>query len=267
MDSFSSYHNGGQNREQDYQKLTQTIGSSIEKISHNVSSMQRMITQIGSHQDSRELRKQLYSIQHYTQQLVKDTNGYIKDLGNVPPAALASEQRERKLQRDRLQDEFTSTLNMFQGALRSAAHKEKEIVNKAKVQAYGDPFAGGPRRDQQLIELQDSNVNKQQLQLQEEEDLEMLREQELAINKLERDIVDVNQIFKELGAMVHEQGEIVDSIEASVERTNNYVSDGAQQLRQAHTYKNKVMKKKCILAIIAAVVLTVIILIIVYSVK
>ncbi|KAB0797599.1 hypothetical protein PPYR_08592 [Photinus pyralis] len=267
MDSFSSYHNGGQNREQDYQKLSQTIGSSIEKISHNVSSMQRMITQIGSHQDSRELRKQLHSIQHYTQQLVKDTNGYIKDLSNIPPAALASEQRERKLQRDRLQDEFTSTLNMFQAALRSAAHKEKEIVNKAKVQAYGDPFAGGPRRDQQLIELQDSNVSKQQMQLQEEEDLEMLREQEIAINKLERDIVDVNQIFKELGAMVHEQGEIVDSIEASVERTNNYVSDGAQQLRQAQTYKNKVMKKKCILAIIAAVVLTVIILIIVYSVK
>lgn len=83
-----------------------------------------------------------HSIQHYTHQLAKDTNGYLKDLSNVPPALSQSEQRQRKMQRERLQDEFTSTLNAFQGAQRSAAQKEKDQVNKAKVQAYGDPFSG-----------------------------------------------------------------------------------------------------------------------------
>lgn len=61
MDSFS-YQNGGQNRDQDFQKLSQTIGTSIQKITQNVSSMQRMVNQIGTHQDSPELRKQLYVI-------------------------------------------------------------------------------------------------------------------------------------------------------------------------------------------------------------
>ncbi|KAF2902600.1 hypothetical protein ILUMI_03578 [Ignelater luminosus] len=266
MESFSSYHNGGQNREQDYQKLAQTIGTSIQKISQNVSSMQRMINQIGTHQDSRELRKQLHSIQHYTQQLVKDTNGYIKDLSTAPMAPTQSEQRQRRMQRERLQDEFTSTLNMFQAAQRSAAQKEKEQVNKAKAQVYGDMFSGGFKRDQQLIELQDSSsARQQQMQLQEEQDLEALQEQEQAIRQLESDINDVNQVFKELGALVHDQGEIVDSIEASVERTENYVSEGAQQLRQANTYKNKIRKKKLILAIIAAVILAVIIIIIIWK--
>lgn len=46
------------------------------------------------------------------------------------------------MQKERLQDEFTSTLNVFQAAQRSAAHKEKEQYNKAKIQAYGDPLAG-----------------------------------------------------------------------------------------------------------------------------
>lgn len=46
------------------------------------------------------------------------------------------------MQRERLQDEFTSTLNSFQGVQRKAAQKEKEQVNKAKSQVYGDPFAG-----------------------------------------------------------------------------------------------------------------------------
>lgn len=77
MDAFSSYQNGSQIKEQDFEKLSQTIGTSIQKISQNgvslfvfnfllnlifpilVSSMQRMVNQIGTHQDSPELRKQL----------------------------------------------------------------------------------------------------------------------------------------------------------------------------------------------------------------
>ena len=51
------------------------------------------------------------------------------------------------------------------------------------------------------------------------------------------DISDVNQIFKELGAMVHEQGEVIDSIEASVEKTEIFVSEGTGQLRQASNYQ------------------------------
>lgn len=107
-----------------------------------VSYMKRMVNQIGTHQDSPELRKQLHSIQHYTQQLSKDTNGYIKELNALPAAPSQSEQRQRKMQRERLQDEFTSTLNSFQAAQRSAAQKEKEQIDKAKAQVYGDPFAG-----------------------------------------------------------------------------------------------------------------------------
>lgn len=44
------------------------------------------------------------------------------------------------MQKERLQDEFAATLNMFQAAQRSTAQKEKEQVNKAKAQAFGDPF-------------------------------------------------------------------------------------------------------------------------------
>lgn len=79
------------------------------------------------------------------------------------------------------------------------------------------------------------------------------------------DINDVNQIFKELGSLVHEQGEIVDSIEANVERTENYVGQGVQQLFQASQLKNKVRRKKLYLALILAIIVTVIILIIVLT--
>ncbi|XP_018336073.1 syntaxin-7 [Agrilus planipennis] len=268
MENFSSYQNSSQGREQDFQKLSEKIGSSIQKISQNVSSMQRMINQIGTHQDSRDLRTQLHTIHQYTQQLVKDTIGYIKELNAIPPVSIQSEQRQRKMQKERLQDEFTSTLNAFQAAQRKAAQKEKEEVNKVKAQAMGDPISSF-KKDPQLIELQGGNVNKfqQQVQMQDESELESLQEQERAIRQLETDINDVNQIFKELGAMVHEQGGIVDSIEASVESTQDYVSQGTQQLREASNYKNKIRKRKLILAIILGVILTIIVIIIIWQAK
>ncbi|XP_044732024.1 syntaxin-7 [Chrysoperla carnea] len=266
--AFSSYHNGGGTREQDSQKLAQTIGTSVQKISQNVSSMQRMVNQLGTPQDTQELRTQLHQIQHYTQQLAKDTSGNLKDLSNLPPPANPSEQRQHKMQRERLADEFTASLNSFQNTQRMAAQKEKEQMQKTKINAgLNEPYLGGIKPKQnQLIELQDNQMQRQK-QIQEEVNLQILQQQEQSIRQLESDISDVNQIFKELGALVHEQGEIVDSIESSVERTEVFVQEGVQQLRQASTYQNKLRKKKFFCALLGAIVLSIIVTFVVLELK
>lgn len=51
------------------------------------------------------------------------------------------------------------------------------------------------------------------------------------------DIVDVNTIFKELATMVHEQGDLIDSIEANVESAQMRVEEGTSQLAQASAYQ------------------------------
>ncbi|KAJ4427068.1 hypothetical protein ANN_26867 [Periplaneta americana] len=133
--------------------------------------------------------------------------------------------RQWKMQKERLADEFTSALNLFQATQRKAAQKEKEQMQRVRANSgLGDPF-GGSRYSEQLIELQD-NTGQQDAQMMDEMNLQMLEEQEQAIRQLESDISDVNQIFKELGAMVHEQGEVIDSIEASVEKTEVFVNEG-----------------------------------------
>nr|CAD7404233.1 unnamed protein product [Timema poppensis] len=259
--SFSSYHNGGPGREKDFQKLAQTIGTSIQKISQNVLSMQKMVIQLDTPQDTQELRNQLHQIQHYTQQLAKDTSANLKDLSSLPAPMSTSEQRQWKMQKERLADEFTSALNTFQATQRRAAQKEKDQMQRVRANSgLNDPknkedifvdvisfiffsvilFSSGlgGRYTDQLIELQDSNTGSQQQdQMMDEMNLQLLEEQEQGIRQLESDISDVNQIFKELGAMVHEQGEVIDSIEAHVEKTEVFVSEGNTQLRQASTYQ------------------------------
>ncbi len=72
--------------------------------------------------------------------------------------------------------------------------------------------------------------------------LTQLREREAALHKLENDITDVNMIFKDLAVMVHDQGEIIDSIESNVEQVQIRVNDANSHLIEAK--KNQV--KNCI---------------------
>lgn len=74
------------------------------------------------------------------------------------------------------------------------------------------------------------------LQIEEEVDIEMLQEREQAIRKIESDIVEVNQIFKDLATMVHEQGEVIDSIEANIETATVQIHEGTNQLIKASDY-------------------------------
>ncbi|KAL0851698.1 hypothetical protein ABMA28_000024 [Loxostege sticticalis] len=244
-----------------FQRLSSTIASNIKKISQNVSSMSKMVNQLQTPQDSQELRNQLRQIQNYTQKLVKDTSSLLMELMRLP-----AEHPAARLTRDRLSDEYMATLNAFQTTQRSAAQKSKEDVKKVKAQSFniGDAFAtGGGNTDQQLVEMSDTNLRKQeQITRQTERELLELEEREQDIRQLESDIKDVNQIFKELGQIIHEQGAVVDSIESCVEYASQNVESATQELRQAATYKNKLRKKKVYIAIILAIIICIILIIV-----
>ena len=210
-----------------------------------VSSMQRMIAQIGTPQDNQQLQTQLHQIQHYTGQLAKDTSTHLHDLSNGVSTLSQSEQRQWRLQKERLHNDFTKALNGFQAAQRTAAQKEKDVIKRARgAQAGG---LAGPNQGRNLIDIeegqggqgqsQEEQQRRQQMLIQEEYDMEQLQERERSIRQLESDILDVNTIFKDLATLVHDQGEMIDSIEANVESTHVRVQEGTEHLRQAETYK------------------------------
>ncbi|CAD7002306.1 syntaxin-7 [Ceratitis capitata] len=262
--------------ETDFQRLAQTIATSIQKILQNVSTMQRMVNQFNTPQDSPDLKKQLHQIMTYTHQLVSDTNNHLKEVDKC-------KERHLKIQRDRLVDEFTAALTAFQALQRKTVDIEKNAVRQARSHSYniskppgtnssnGSGGTSGSNNSGSFFEdnffNRKSNQSQQQTQMQEEIDLQALEEQERQIRELEENIVGVNEIYKKLGAMVYEQGLTVDSIESSVEQTSVFVSQGAENLRKASSYKNKLRKKKLILAGILGVVLFIIIMIIVFEFK
>jgi t-SNARE complex subunit (syntaxin) len=269
--SYSSYHAAGATSSHgmtsDFLRLMQVVSTNIHKINQNVSQMQRMISQIGSQMDNPELRDKLHQIQHYTNQLAKETSQHTKDLAHLPQVALTpSEQRQRRVQKERLMNEFTAALSNFQSAQRLEKEREKECVDRSRH--LSDPFADEPpSSDAQLLIPSDGPAELRQNQsvMMEDVDMELLQDQEQAIRKLEEDIVAVNQIFKDLGVLVHEQGDMIDSIEANIENASVSVTQGTEQLRQARNHQLKVRRRKFCIALV--VIITVIIVSIIIGVS
>ncbi|KAM9798426.1 syntaxin-12 [Neosynchiropus ocellatus] len=267
-----SYVRAGGSRSQprDFSSLLQTCSANIQKISQNTAQIKNLLTQLGTREDSPELQEKLQQLQHYTNQLAKETNTHLKELGSLPSPVSPSEQRQQKLQKERLMNDFSATLNNFQVVQRSAAEKEKESVVRARAgsRAMGD----GQNTDEQLVSFEkEDDWGLEQTQTQEaditEEDLELIRERETNIKQLEADIMDVNQIFKDLAVMIHDQGDMIDSIEANVESAEVHVERGASQLQKAAYYQRKSRKRMCILAMVLSLVLVILIIIIWQALK
>ena len=263
MDNFSkSYQNGRSQRETDLQGLVQNIAINIQKILQNVSSIQRMMVQLGTPQDNQQLQNQLHQVQHFTGKLAKDTTKNLQDLVTGVSTLSPSEQRIWRLQKERLQSDFTRALNNFQDTQRLVAKKEKELLQKARNAPSNLQSIQGQKN---LIDIEDGyghhqgEVQKyQQIQLQEHVDLEQLQERQRAFNQLESDILDVNTIFKDLAMLVHDQGDMIDSIEANVESTHVTVQDATEQLRHAENYQTRARKKKLFIGLVSFIIIVII---------
>jgi len=268
MSTYSSTQQTGNNANSEalFQKHSQTIATSIQKILQNVSTMNRMVNQIGTVQETNDLRPQLHQIRTYTQQLVKDTDGILKDLVNN------NNDRHLKIQRERLVDEFTTALTSFQAVQRKTVEVEKKAVQAARASNIKIPKPPGSynsqNSNQSIFENNFvDNKGPTQIQMQDDANLLALEEQERTIRELEENIVGVNEIYKKLGALVYEQGLVVDSIESSVEQTSVFVTEGTDQLRKASQYQTKLRKKKLFIAIIIVIVLAILITLICWQTK
>ena len=165
----------------DFNRNAANVATNIQKLVQNVSSMQRMLVHVDSQGDG--LRQQLSQLQHYTGQLARDTADQLKLLADTQPVGDPG----AKIQRERLQEEFTRALDNFQRVQREAVDKERQKLEAVKqdseVSALPGPGEVG-------------RAGRTQMMLEEEDRLKELEERERSMRQLESDITDVNTIFK-----------------------------------------------------------------------
>ncbi|XP_064475113.1 syntaxin-12-like [Ornithodoros turicata] len=237
-----------------FRSLSRAIGDNIQKISGNVASMRHR----WSFAPGISLQSNLLAD---TSALAKETTSMLKSLSLLRGA----DERQQRLLREKLTNDFSNVLHDF----RSFQREQIESESARKIPRMSlNPFAEEPET---LIELNPFASQRLDHGLQsltdQDDDLELLRERERSIRQLESDIVDVNTIFNELSSMVHEQGEMIDSIEANVENTSLSVEHGMQQLAMASRHQQKARRKKFCFSIFCIVLVAIIIALIALSFK
>ncbi|KAI8839516.1 t-SNARE [Chytriomyces cf. hyalinus JEL632] len=197
-----------------------------------------------------------------TRDMIKQTGADLKSLV-IPENSSHFEGRQHKMAQQKLQKDFESVLSRFQDVSKLAAKKSREYVQKARN--YQQQHAHGH-------DDHDENENApllQQQQLQDQEALDaeveynesLILEREQDLQNIERNIVEVNEIFRDLGTIVGEQQFVLDHIESNVGSVAVNMEGATGELRIAAERQKAAQSRMCCLYTILGTVGVVVILV------
>lgn len=163
-----------------------------------------------------------------------------------------------------LSTDFRRSQNSYLRKLNSREERSKQYFDTAldqdfpqgadwEVDNIDQQFGLGPMA---------GSLAQQQLLLLEEDNTRMAAQREHEVRQIFKSIVDLNEIFKDLGHMVADQGTVLDRIDYNIEQCQIQVHQGYQQLQKADNYQKKNRKMVCIL-VLASVTLILFILFII----
>ncbi|KAL3089557.1 hypothetical protein niasHS_006941 [Heterodera schachtii] len=226
--------------------VVQKISLNIQQLSQFVQNLNQLIEKIGGAEDNERTRNATNDLVHKSNELSHNTNQMLKDL-----IESSQENRALRVQSERLMNDFMAVLNRLQASKRKAAAREKTQIKSVTVedeQLHGRMGADDP-------------IQMRQLQQKHRMNLDEIRERQEALSALEQDIGDINQIFKDLAHLVHDQGEMVDSIEANIEHASIHVQQANTSVAQAVHYQAKARQKKLMIYAFCIFVLLVLFLV------
>uniref|UniRef100_A0A1I7T198 t-SNARE coiled-coil homology domain-containing protein n=1 Tax=Caenorhabditis tropicalis TaxID=1561998 RepID=A0A1I7T198_9PELO len=210
----------------------------IQNLNQQVIQLESFISHLSDSRATGQRERELFNRKaHDAQELSKQTNALLKKL-----VVMSNSDKNLRGVRERLQNEYIGVLNRLQASQRKAAQTEKAGMVAAEMDAQ----AARDASDQDVYGNQ-GRSGQLQMTAQQQGNLAEMKERQSALHQLEQDIGDVNAIFAELANIVHEQGDMVDSIEANVEHAQIYVEQGAQNVQQAVYYNQKARQKKLLL--------------------
>ncbi|KIR96752.1 syntaxin 7 [Cryptococcus deuterogattii 2001/935-1] len=253
---------GAPDQDTAFTALKDSVSIQIFKIQSNVQGIQRLVDKLGGNADGDNLRTSLHNLTEATRDMVKRSTLDVKKLAAYPAGG---ELATRKPIQTKLSKEFTNAITAFQRVQKLSAEKQRLYVEnqKRKVnklveeseEAHDEP-RGSVELEQVQTQQQVQHVSAQELEFQET----LIAEREAEIREIESGIHELNDIFRDLGTMVVEQGGLIDNIESNVISVARDSSSAAEELTTAHEYQRKAGKRMVCLLIILAIVAAVILL-------
>ncbi|XP_074660119.1 syntaxin-7-like [Tubulanus polymorphus] len=261
-----------QSRIGNYERLHDQLSSNIFQINTNTTSLERLLSQIGSKNDTPQHREKLHEQQQRTNRIIAETLSTLKASQKIPGAT-----SQQKMNLTRLNSQFRETVERYNRIQKNVAERIRSCKPLVKKQsesgqliAIDSPVGWNDEDNDRQNFFEQEEKRQAQIQAENDQiamDVELAQEREQQIKQLEGDILDINEVFKDLANLVYEQGDTIESIEANVTRAADDVHEGGKQLHQASEYQKKYRKKLCIFVAIVAIIAAIVITIVVVEVK
>ncbi len=171
-------------------------------------------------------------------------------------------QASQKYTQQKLWREFQASGSEFQIIQRLALEKQQASASAARtaVDSHDSSQAYSDSPSQQQSQLQDQ----EQLRMASQDEVDfqesLIVERESEIRNIEQSVGELNELFRDVAHIVHEQGAQLDSIDANVQNVVGDTREADIELRSASRYQKSARSKACCLLLILAVVLVIIIL-------
>lgn len=272
------------------QSLSQNeLDAIIHKTSQQLQSFGSLISQfdsqkrlVGSKRDTSQLRGNIDeltrkisdlegAIQHLVLNLSSLVNKKLNAPKKTPDADDDNEQSENTLQvtnrqiviKERLVNEFNDLHKQFQTSVKQYNDKKTQYTVKDTVpETERTPLLATENEDSytqdqvQVQQQEQDQINETELQYH----MLLTEERNREINQISEGILEVNSIFKDLGELVNQQGEQLDTIEDNILQLHGNTQQADRELTKAHEYQKSKSKWTCILLVALCIFVLVVVL-------
>ncbi|KAK0263300.1 SNAP receptor [Friedmanniomyces endolithicus] len=239
----------------EFQQYTTQLSDQLFALTANISKLSNQIGLLGTKRETDRVRERV-------QDLLSETGDSFKDVGEGlrKVAAWHDLGPSQKYTQGKLNQEFKASLTEFQGLQRQALEKQRASATAAKaaLDQDGDSLTATTDAGQQQLQQQEAPRLANQDEVEYQETLIQTRETE--IQQIENSVSELNELFRDVAHMVHDQGGQLDVISENVVQTRDDTREADSQLRTASRHQRSARGKACCLLVVLVVVLTVIIL-------
>lgn len=261
---------------EEVEDATAAVAALVRKFGQLVTAFDSQRQLIGSRRDSRLLRSSIDEKVSALYSASLAINGSISRLGRVSRTGGSQVTNRQSMLNTRLSQNFKELEGRFQKLIKLYNDKKKAFPvpapTESSVLVGQEPVPQYTNFAEPQIDTQPQM--QQQEQLQREQDLInaseleyhniITQERDREISRVAEGVQQVNAIFKDLGALVNQQGEQLDTVENSISTYLENTRLANRELVAANEYQRKKGKWSCII-LVALCVMTLVIVLVVIS--
>lgn len=233
-------------------QLMDQISVNIHKLIESIGIINKYIPKIGTKNDNVQLRSSVQNVERDSTKLITDTHKKVQEMLRT----IKRNDKFSQLQGGKLSERFREVVNEYNAVQKTFSSKLKFAPlpkNQGEQQSdNGENFDESKSDVSQMLVHRDLEI-----------DRDVVVDRQIRLQQIEDDVMDVNQIMKELNAMVNQQGESIVTIEDAIDRTAGNLESGTDELFTAYRRQRKRRIRKFICY---SVLITIMVMIVLYLV-